>query len=77
MNVLKKLFTVLYEVLEASTFALGIFFVSYLFLFQTAEVHGNSSYPTLNNHGLTAVESLTLQASLVPSLPPLDTGHIS
>ena len=31
----------------------------------------------LNNHGLTAVESLTLQASLVPSLPPLDTGHIS
>ncbi|KKU91231.1 MAG: Signal peptidase I [Microgenomates group bacterium GW2011_GWA1_48_10] len=49
MDLFKKLSSFFWDILESITFALAIFVVAYLGLFQTAEVVGASSYPTLKN----------------------------
>ncbi len=46
MDILKRSFKILWDMVESTTFALGFVMVTYLFLFQTGEVHGASSYPT-------------------------------
>jgi signal peptidase I len=47
MEIVKKTLGVVWDFLESITFALAIFVVVYLFLFQPSVVLGTSSYPTI------------------------------
>lgn len=47
IEIIKRALNLAWEFVEASTFALGIFVVVYLFFFQVGVVNGTSSYPTI------------------------------
>lgn len=49
LDALKNLFGVFWEFIEAIVFALAIFVVVYLFLFQPNQVKGSSMYPTFKD----------------------------
>lgn len=46
-EILKRILIFGWDIIESLTFTLGFFLVAYLFLFQTAQVYGASSYPTV------------------------------
>lgn len=47
MEIVRRIVGGLWDILEASAFAGGLFLVTYLFFFQTTSVIGSSSYPTV------------------------------
>ena len=47
IDIIKRALGLAWEMIETSTFALGIFVVVYLFFFQVGIVNGASSYPTV------------------------------
>ena len=54
-----KIFSVLWEAVEALVFAAAIFVVCYLFLFQPNQVSGNSMYPTFNDKEYILTDKIT------------------
>jgi signal peptidase I len=46
VEILRRAVQTIWDILETTAFALGFVTVTYLFLFQTGEVHGTSSFPT-------------------------------
>lgn len=49
IDIIKRALGLVWEFVEASTFALGVFVVIYLFFFQVGVVNGASSYPTISD----------------------------
>lgn len=56
---MKTILKGLYELTESLVFAGAIFVVCYLFFFQVSEVHGASSYPTLQENDRLIVDKIS------------------
>lgn len=56
---LKSVLKFFWELIESATYALGFVVVAYLFLFQTTEVHGFSSYPTIKPNERMIVDKIS------------------
>jgi signal peptidase I len=59
MKIFRWFLITIYDFLETTTVAFAIFIVAYLFLFQTMEVQGSSSYPTLETGERIIVDKFT------------------
>lgn len=58
---LRSIFKSLFDVIETFVFAFGFFLIGYLFLFQTVEVVGASSYPTISTGERIFVEKVSVR----------------
>lgn len=63
MKLVKRLAEIFWELVETATFALGFTVATYLFLFQTTQVHGFSSYPTIQPDEMLIVDKITYRFS--------------
>lgn len=61
MNVVKKVFGVLYEMIEAFVVSASVFVVIYLFLMQPHQVKGNSMFPTFKNGEYLLTDKVTFR----------------